>query len=50
MTTPLTFLNKIKQSLCPPGNGVFTVNTAKERKEQLHQSIYGQTDNIEQLW
>lgn len=50
MTTTSLFLDKIKQSLCPPGNGVFTVNTAKERKEQLHQSLYGQTDNIEQLW
>lgn len=50
MTTQALFLEKIKQSLCPPGNGVFTVNTAKERKEQLHQSIYGQTENIETLW
>ena len=28
----------------------FTVNTAKERKEALHQSIYGQTENIDALW
>lgn len=26
--------------LCPPGNGVFTVNTAKERKEKLHLDLY----------
>jgi len=50
MTTQENFLNKIKQSLCPPGNGVFTVNTAKERKAALHQSLYGQTENIEALW
>lgn len=28
------------QVLCPPGNGVFTVNTAKERKEILHAILY----------
>lgn len=51
MTTSWSNLkNKFSQCLCPPGNGVFTVNTAKERKEQLHQSLFGQTNNIEQLW
>jgi len=50
MTTASQFLEKIKQSLCPPGNGVFTVNTAKERKQQLHQSLYGQTENIDHVW
>ena len=42
--------SKVKQYLCPPGNGVFTVNTAKERKESLHHSLYGRTDNIESAW
>jgi agmatinase len=41
---------KLTQCLCPPGNGVFTVNTAKERKEQLHQTIFGQTTNVDNLW
>jgi len=50
MTNASSFINKITQCLCPPGNGVFTVNTAKERKEKLHQSLYGQTENIEQVW
>ena len=45
-----TFKNKISQCLCPPGNGVFTVNTAKERKERLHNALFGQSDNIEALW
>lgn len=36
--------------LCPPGNGVFTVNTAKERKEKLHKAIFGQIENIEKSW
>lgn len=45
-----TFKNKITECLCPPGNGVFTVNTAKERKEQLHQAIFGQSHDIESMW
>ena len=41
---------KLSHCLCPPGNGVFTVNTAKERKEQLHQRIFGTTINIDKHW
>ena len=47
---PTQLKEKLTQCLCPPGNGVFTVNTAKERKEQLHQTIYGQATGIEVLW
>ena len=36
--------------LCPPGNGVFTVNTAKERKEKLHHQIFGSTENVQKKW
>ena len=37
--------------LCPPGNGVFTINTAKERKDSLHQRLYGVTgEKIFALW
>lgn len=52
LTTKLTkqLQDKLTQCLCPPGNGVFTVNTAKERKEQLHQTIFGQASNIDDLW
>lgn len=42
--------DKINQYLCPPGNGVFTVNTAKERKASLHTALYGSTDNVEGAW
>ncbi|WP_448211149.1 arginase family protein [Colwellia sp. MEBiC06753] len=45
-----SYLNKITQCLCPPGNGVFTVNTAKERKETLHKALYGFTTDIDDLW
>ncbi|MGB0894988.1 MAG: arginase family protein [Parashewanella sp.] len=41
---------KITNCLCPAGNGVFTVNTAKERKQALHRSLYGQTNNIDDIW
>ena len=44
------FYQKLTQCLCPPGNGVFTVNTAKERKAALHQSLFGTTENIDALW
>lgn len=51
MTTSWTeFKDKLENCLCPPGNGVFTVNTAKERKERLHQAIFGQANNVENLW
>ncbi len=44
------YRSKIEQCLCPPGNGVFTVNTAKERKAALHEKLYGQTENVDALW
>lgn len=44
------FLNLAKSILCPPGDGVFTVNTAKERKEKLHNALYGSTKSIKEKW
>jgi agmatinase len=38
------FTSLSKQLLCPPGEGVFTVNTAKEKKDGLHQLLYGNKD------
>jgi len=43
-------IENFKSYLCPPGAGVFTVNTAKERKDSLYQNLYGTTENIESLW
>ena len=37
-----SFLNSF---LCPPGAGVFTVNTAKEKKEALYQTLYQTRDS-----
>jgi agmatinase len=39
--------NIISLMMCPPGNGVYTVSTAKEFKEKLHEKIYKTTDLIE---
>ncbi|MCY4643368.1 MAG: arginase family protein [Bacteriovoracales bacterium] len=40
-----------KRFLCPPGNGVFTVNTAKKRKDHLHQTLYKQAgEGVWPLW
>ncbi len=46
----IKFQQQLEACLCPPGNGVFTVNTAKERKQELHQRLYGTSSGIEQLW
>lgn len=37
-------LNILKNILCPPGDGVFTVETAKEKKEAVQKLIYGDKD------
>ncbi len=38
-------LTELSQTLlCPPGNGVFTVSTAQDRKERLHQLLYPDLD------
>ncbi|MBQ4833722.1 arginase family protein [Pseudoalteromonas sp. MMG010] len=44
------FKDKVEHYLCVPGDGVFTVNTAKERKDALRNKLYGQTDNVDALW
>jgi len=33
-------LSTLTSCLCPPGDGVYTMNTAKERKQQLQQAIF----------
>ncbi len=44
------FNSKVEHCLCAPGDGVFTVNTAKERKAALRNKLYGQTENVDTLW
>ena len=45
-----TFQTRLSQYLCPPGDGVYTVHTAKARKQSLQQALYGRSENIEPLW
>jgi agmatinase len=46
------FLDKTKTYLAPPGNGVFTVHTAKENKSNLHHKLYGTSNiiDVENKW
>jgi len=44
------FLQTANQCLCPPGDGVFTVNTAKERKALLRKELFGDTEEIRADW
>ena len=47
----LTPEEKLNHYLCAPGNGVFTVQTAKEKKEVLHNRLYGVTgEEAEKAW
>lgn len=45
-----SYKEKLANCLCPPGDGVFTVNTAKERKSALREKQFGQADDIHPLW
>ncbi len=44
------FLKLTALLLCPPGHGVYTVNTAKERKEELEQALFPESLDIEKSW
>ncbi len=43
-------LKKMQSVLAPPGSGVFTVSTGKEKREPLHFKLYGKTENILEIW
>ena len=40
----------LEQILCPPGDGVYTVHTAREYKESLQKLLYGGTTDIKAKW
>lgn len=44
------FLTLAQACLRPPGEGVYTVSNAKDRKDELHQLLYGTTINIKEQW
>jgi len=50
MTDQGQIKNKLEQLLCPPGNGVYTIHTAKENKDKLHTLLFGSIDNVEENW
>lgn len=51
MGTPTEqFLDIASQLLCPPGDGVFTVNTAKERKALLRDALFGTDADVKAQW
>ena len=41
---------QLELELCPPGNGVFTIHTAKEKRESLHKKVFGTSEGVEKLW
>ena len=43
-------LELYKKILCPPGDGVYTVNTAKDKKEELWQLLYPSSSNFVAEW
>ncbi len=43
-------VHRLSQMLCPPGEGVFTVNTAKSRKVALQKHLYAGVENIRNAW
>ncbi len=46
----LSFIDLLQHYLCPPGDGVFTVNTAKEHKMALQKQLYGESANVHEAW
>lgn len=51
MNTNLDAIQRIfAECLCPPGDGVYTVNTAKERKEVLRQQLFQQSEDVRDKW
>jgi agmatinase len=43
---------RVFKYLCPPGNGVHTVHTAKEHKEKLHNKLYNtaELEKVKKAW
>ena len=48
------FNERIKQYLCPPGNGVYTVHTAREKRLNFQKKLFGElavnNNNIQNVW
>ena len=46
----LTFKDFAKSCLRAPGEGVYTVSNAKDRKQRLHHKLYGDNTEVEAKW
>ena len=48
----MDFQDAMNLFLCPPGEGVYAVHTAKDKKRSLQQKLYGQidSDKIKDIW
>ncbi|MBL4818323.1 MAG: arginase family protein [Deltaproteobacteria bacterium] len=49
---PTQLLDLAQKLLTPPGNGVFTVHTAQNRKNRLHEKLYGTAEQskVQNKW
>jgi agmatinase len=45
----MSFLTVAPHWLCPPGEGVFTVHTGKDKRERLQKALYGE-ENAREAW
>jgi agmatinase len=43
-------LTRVESYFCPPGEGVYTVHTQKERRTGLQKLLYGDLENKNKLW
>ncbi len=43
-------IKNIENCFCPPGHGVFTVNTASDLKSSLNQKLYKTTEDVHSIW
>lgn len=48
--TGMSFMQLAALCLCPPGDGVYTVNTAKERKLALREKLFGPDVEPNKAW
>lgn len=43
-------LKKLQTTLAPPGSGIFTVSTGKDKRDSLHLKLYGKIEEAPELW
>lgn len=43
-------INHLRNCLCPPGHGVYTVQTASELKESLNEKLFRKKNDVHEIW